>query len=99
MDGFLNMQEQSDALIRFHSARSSHCTGGHAKVPIFIHVFLWDRAVALPGGANRFRVAPPHALAFYHLKFNWHPLQMRIKYSLRRLNFLLRVKSSVMEQR
>lgn len=33
----------------------------HAKVPIFIHVFLWDRTVALPGGANRFRAAPPHA--------------------------------------
>jgi hypothetical protein len=35
----------------------------HAKVPIFIHLFLWDRAVALPGGANRSRAAPPHAQA------------------------------------
>ncbi|XP_059429477.1 uncharacterized protein LOC132163271 [Corylus avellana] len=35
----------------------------HAKVPIFIHVFLWDRGVALPSGANRFRAAPPHAQA------------------------------------
>ena len=35
----------------------------HAKVPISIHVFLWDRGIALPSGANRFRVAPPHAQA------------------------------------
>jgi hypothetical protein len=35
----------------------------HAKVPISIHVFLWDRGIALPSGANRLRVAPPHAQA------------------------------------
>lgn len=32
----------------------------HAKVPILIHVFLWDRAVSVPnGGSIRYRVFSP----------------------------------------
>lgn len=29
----------------------------HAKVPISLHMFLWDQSLAVPGGANRFRAA------------------------------------------
>ncbi len=34
----------------------------HAKVPITIHVLLWDRALAIPSGANRSRAATPSVL-------------------------------------
>ncbi|KAJ4847019.1 hypothetical protein Tsubulata_006969 [Turnera subulata] len=37
----------------------------HAKVPILIHVFLWDRAFPSPsaGSATRFRSVPPPAMS------------------------------------
>uniref|UniRef100_A0A2N9GXQ9 Uncharacterized protein n=1 Tax=Fagus sylvatica TaxID=28930 RepID=A0A2N9GXQ9_FAGSY len=34
----------------------------HAKVPITIHVLMWDRALAIPSGANRSRAATPSVL-------------------------------------
>ena len=34
----------------------------HAKVPIIIHLLLWDRELAVPSGANRSRAATPCVL-------------------------------------
>ncbi|KAG6629982.1 hypothetical protein I3843_14G122700 [Carya illinoinensis] len=34
----------------------------HTKVPILIHVLVWDRALTVPSGANRFRAPTPHVL-------------------------------------
>ncbi|KAK4608306.1 hypothetical protein RGQ29_001926 [Quercus rubra] len=34
----------------------------HAKVPITIHVLLWDRALAVPSGANRSKAATPSVM-------------------------------------
>ncbi|KAF5447840.1 hypothetical protein F2P56_033360 [Juglans regia] len=34
----------------------------HAKVPILLHVLLWDRGLSIPSGGNRFRAPTPGAL-------------------------------------
>ena len=52
----------------------------HAKVPITIHVLLWDRALAVPSGANRSRAATPFVMQLPpEVQLSCHPDENQIQ--------------------